>query len=217
MRVFRCPRCGSTDAGPDESRSHVDFTWMQCHACGKGGLCDSWERDFDWMVELDLPDGADVPPSVALLAPGAGLYDARPAAKQTAPPAPGRADLAGCEACTSADAMAAWEAMRARRGKSLVQESHFGVHLTQCACGQRFVVVFTERIDWQGGEDDQTWLSAPVTAEEASRLERALEADVPRAATEVATGRRFLVRSHPPGSPLSAWWCEDGFAIGPHD
>jgi hypothetical protein len=54
-------------------------------------------------------------------------------------------------------------------------------------------------------------------AEDVHRLVAASPDDVPRLLTEVAQGRRFLVRSHPTGAKLQLWWREDGFAIGPHD
>lgn len=57
------------------------------------------------------------------------------------------------------------------------------------------------------GADDQTWLFVPVTLEERAKLQR----------TARVHGRRFLVRNFPGDAPLSAWWREDGRAIGPHD
>ena len=123
----------------------------------------------------------------------------------------------GCAQCFGDDPATAWAALQARRLQSLVQESHFGVHLTECRCGQRFAVVFTERIDWSGGEDDQDWLAVPVTTAEAARLAQATEDQVSRAVTEVAQGRRFLVRIFPRDGTLELWWRESGFAIGPHD
>lgn len=176
-RVCRCPNCGSTSAHPDEARSRLEFTHMQCDACGHGGLVDSLRRDEEWYPERE----------------------------------------AGCARCAGPDAAAAWTAMQARRLAARVEESHFSVRFTQCSCGQRFAVVFTERIDWKGGEDDQTWLSLPVGADEHARLMACAENDVPRLVTEIGRGRRFLVRSYPTGGALSAWWRDSGFAIGPHD
>ena len=53
----------------------------------------------------------------------------------------------GCARCSGEDAAAAWGATQSKRGPTLVQESHFSIRLTECSCGQAFVVVFTERID----------------------------------------------------------------------
>ena len=63
----RCPECGSTTAHADESRSAYEFTFMQCDDCGESGFFDSWQRDFDWTTEVELEEGAPLPPRVAPL------------------------------------------------------------------------------------------------------------------------------------------------------
>lgn len=123
----------------------------------------------------------------------------------------------GCPRCFGDDADAAWTASREISVRALVDESHFSVRLTACRCGQRFVSVFMERIDWSGGEDDQTWLVLPVREDEAARLEACAEDALPGTLAAVGEGRRFLVRSFPTGGALSAWWREGGFSVGPHD
>ena len=107
--------------------------------------------------------------------------------------------------------------MVAVRVRPLVQESHYGVQITACTCGQRFVMVFTERIDWQGGEDPQDWLVMPIDEAEAARLSACAEAELPRVLAELGRARRFLVRTFPTHGAIRAWWREGGFAIGPHD
>jgi len=123
----------------------------------------------------------------------------------------------GCARCTGSDAAAAWAAMRTENLGVLVDESHFGVQLLACSCGQRFAVVFTERIDWQGGEDDQTWLALPVSPGEAAELTASGEAEVPALLGRLGQGRRFMVRSFPTGGEIGVWWRQGGFEIGPHD
>lgn len=123
----------------------------------------------------------------------------------------------GCLRCFGEDAPTAWAATRTSRLRALVEESHFSLQLTACACGQRFVTVFTERVDWSGGEDDQTWLALPVALTEAQQLEGASPAELPALVRSFGPGRRFLVRSFPTGGELSVWWRADGFSIGPHD
>ncbi|MFN7923689.1 MAG: hypothetical protein U0Q16_26540 [Bryobacteraceae bacterium] len=121
----------------------------------------------------------------------------------------------GCDRCWPADAAAAWEA---RRGLStvaeLVDESHLHVMLLRCdACGQRFLSVFTEIVDWADGEDSQYWKLLPLTAAEAEALQREslnlarLEA--------VGSDRRCLRRDWPKGEEARAWW-GSGLVIGPH-
>lgn len=56
--VYRCPKCGSTDAFCDESRSVVDISCMSCRECGNENFCDSWQRDREWVAEVELPVGA---------------------------------------------------------------------------------------------------------------------------------------------------------------
>ena len=162
---------------------------MQCDSCGIGGLHDSWERDFDWFVEIDLPDGADIPAHLPPLAPPIG-----------------------CTKCFGLEPSTAWAASQEERLSSPVQESHFGVHLSRCECGQRFATVFTERIDWAHGEDDQTWLVVYVSAGEQVKIEAE-----PASVAEIARDRRFLVRAFPSGGELFVRWRDSGFAIGPHD
>lgn len=123
----------------------------------------------------------------------------------------------GCALCLADDAERAWSASRTTRLGALVEESHFSVQLTACSCGQRFVTVFTERIDWSGGEDDQTWVSAPVDEEEARQLEACAVNDCPALVVKLAGDRRFLVRFFPTGGTLGCHWRERGLRIGPHD
>jgi hypothetical protein len=122
----------------------------------------------------------------------------------------------GCPACAGDDAAAAWEAIRGRRD-SLAEDSHFGVSLGACACGQLHVVVFAERIDWAGGEDDQTWLALPVTAEEVELLRSLPEDRLEAAIVGLGSARRFLVRSFPTGGSLGTWWRDGGLVIPRHD
>jgi hypothetical protein len=219
--VCRCPKCGSTNAEPDESRSAYEFTYMKCHACGHGGLVDSWERDFDWFLQIELPAGTkEVPSHVAPLAPGEGLYDhapAEPSGAQPESPARTATPAFGCMRCFGDDAATAWQATQGRRRRSLVEEPHFGVHISECDCGQAFAVVFTERIDFRDGDDEQDWLVVPLTPDDRSQLSAARGSRISQLITEFGRERRFLVRNHAPGAPVSAWWRDGGLAIGRHD
>jgi hypothetical protein len=121
----------------------------------------------------------------------------------------------GCACCWPAEADAAWDARRSLdREAELVDEPHFHMMILACgACGQRFLSVMTETIDWAGGEDPQHWSLLPLTAYEAAKLglgtsESELEA--------VGRGRRSLRRDHPAGGPARTSW-STGVAIGPHD
>jgi hypothetical protein len=126
--------------------------------------------------------------------------------------------MTGCSACWPEDAQAAWDADKKLVPVSvLLDESHFRVTLRACgACGQRFVCVFTETVDWVDSEDPQAWTRAPVSLEEAVALvgpAESLEARL-RAA---GAGRKTLRRDFPKGVEApSAFW-EESLTIGPHD
>jgi predicted nucleic-acid-binding Zn-ribbon protein len=62
--VVRCPKCGSTEAAADESKSQVDFTYMQCPSCGHGELVDSQQVKDDWNAEIELAPGAPLPKTI---------------------------------------------------------------------------------------------------------------------------------------------------------
>ncbi len=159
VRVLRCPRCGSTDVACDERRSIVDISCMVCGGCGNEAFVDSWERDFDWVAVVRVPESATaLPARVAPLAPGMGQHD-------TPTPSPPPPPQRGCAHCGGADAVAAYAASQVTRETTVIAESHLGVHIAVCACGQRHVTIFTERIDWVGGEDDQNWVAAAVDVE----------------------------------------------------
>ena len=224
--VARCPRCGSTAVGADEARSMIEFTYMHCTACKHGELVDCYERDEDWLIEIELPeDGEAIPPFVA---PRAAVVPAAPAPRVDPDATPSRGDspgaraterdeLDGCAACCGAEAAAAWDALGSRRVATLVEESHFSVSLSRCACDQHFAQVFLERVDWVGGEDDQTWLAVALRDGEVEELRSLDEREVESRLHALAWGRRFLARFFPTHGEIRVAWHESGFAIGPHD
>ncbi len=249
VHVWRCPTCGSTDAGPNESRSALEFTYMQCNGCRSGGLVDSWQRDSDWSVEIDVPfHSAALPSHVAPLAPGEGFYETMQAAMSPSPlpspspspsplpqqmpprqplplpplpplPSPARqassvALATGCSRCFGDDTAAAWEALRASGHQSLVSEDRWSVEISSCSCGQRFAVVFAERVDYREGEDDLLWLVLPITPDERAKLARCAKQAVPDVLEAFGGSRRFLVRNQV-GGTVDAWWRQDGFSLPP--
>jgi len=226
-RVFRCPKCGSTNAGPDESRSAYEFTYMQCLGCGDGGLVDSWQRDCDWVLEIEVPlHATELPSHVSPLAPGLGVYD-RPPPPAPAPPPPPPApppppppappvfvEDTGCARCFGADAAVAWSAIRSGRSSSLISELRSGVDLETCTCGQQFAVVFTERVNYLEGEDEMTWLALPISRAERARLVGSDPSQVPGMLVGIDASRRFLARTQV-GASVDAWWRDGGFSIDP--
>lgn len=125
----------------------------------------------------------------------------------------------GCKRCWPEAAAAAGDAIQHMEiNKALIQESHFSIKLRTCKiCKQAFVSVFTERIDWQDGEDPQRWLFMPITPEEITRLSAqnstsALERSIQR----LAPNRKSLCLDHPKGHPEKIFWTR-GIRIGMHD
>lgn len=124
----------------------------------------------------------------------------------------------GCDRCWPSDAHAAWDARDGlTRLKDLIDESHFIVAILACpSCAQRYISVFTETIDWTGGNDPQHWSLLPITAaeavglihEEASLNETRLNA--------LGRERRSLERDHPRDGPARVFWGR-GIVANPHD
>lgn len=124
----------------------------------------------------------------------------------------------GCEHCSPASAEAAWEA-RAQLGHvaELVDESHYHVMVLACgACGQRFLSVFTETIDWQDGDDPQYWKLLALTPAESDALVRAGGSAGESAPEAVGGGRRCLCVDNPKGGPKTIYWTK-GLSVGFHD
>lgn len=124
----------------------------------------------------------------------------------------------GCPTCwpTSAE-----EAAAARRALStvadLIDESHFHVAIRSCKnCGQRFVSVFAETIDWADGDDPQYVTLLPVTEAEATGLLRLGSKLTEEALLALGRGRRSLHRDYPKGEAPYSYWAT-GMTIGPHD
>ena len=71
-----------------------------------------------------------------------------------------------CPACFTEDANLGWaNCRRLAVEASLVDESHYIVQLRRCAdCGQQYLWVFTEFVDYDKGEDAHYRQVVPVTA-----------------------------------------------------
>lgn len=210
--VYRCPVCGSLDVGRNAAKSAYDMTYMECVACGNGELVDWVERDA-WVIVVQDQEAARVAGAAATEALLAAARVALAARALGGAAGAAGSDL-GCVMCTGDDPEEAWEALQTEHVVSLVRELHFGVDVKRCFCDQLFAVVFTERIDFRDGEDDQTWLAVPITEAEHARIEEAGASDAPRVLVESVRQRRFLARTRLSEPP---WWCDGGFSIFPHD
>lgn len=75
----------------------------------------------------------------------------------------------------------------------LIDDSHFTLKIRACGqCGQRFVWVFTEQIDWDKGTDRQCWTVLPITGDEAESMIAGGEAVDLDAIQRMGQTRRFL-------------------------
>jgi hypothetical protein len=124
----------------------------------------------------------------------------------------------GCSACFRADAETA---ARARRkfvhSARLADESHFGVNILACpACGQRCVSIFTEMIDWAGGDDPQYVSVLPVTQVESDMLIAGGD-DLIARIESLGRGRPFLQVDYLKGGSQGVRWVNGGLRIGSHD
>ncbi len=61
---------------------------MRCASCGFHQLCDTWQISFDWNLDIELEEGADLPALCEPLAPGMGVYDKAPTAAPATPQKP---------------------------------------------------------------------------------------------------------------------------------
>lgn len=124
----------------------------------------------------------------------------------------------GCVECWPSAADAAWEARRALRVvEELIDESHFHVMILSCGrCGQRFLSIFTEMIDWADGDDPQYWTLLPITEAEAGELAGQGESLSDAQLGKVGPGRRCLRRNCPKGAAAETVW-GSGVWVGRHD
>ena len=121
----------------------------------------------------------------------------------------------GCIECLPDGADEAWQAF----GKSeidarLIDDSHFIVLVRSClSCGQRFVSVFTETIDWEHGEDPCFRTVLPITEQEALLLRTADSKVVESLLYGLDSNRQSLCRDWPKDAEAKNFW---GRGIKPH-
>jgi hypothetical protein len=106
----------------------------------------------------------------------------------------------GCAHCFGEDPQAALA--HSRTGMDLVARlvdgTHFGVSLRRCQqCQQIFVSIFTEFIDWSGGNDDQYADLVPITPQEAQTVQAQGERVDLELLGQLGSGRRRLATSWP--------------------
>ncbi len=106
--------------------------------------------------------------------------------------------------CLGDDSLAAREAIRKTKHiAELVDESHFGVSIARSVrCGQHFLSLFCERVDWADSDDPQTVVEVPICEDEVQRLQNQranIAVDENTILEIVANERRFLCHDMPKG------------------
>ncbi len=129
------------------------------------------------------------------------------------------AECFGCERCFQASAEELSDLRRSFIEISrLVDESHFIVRVLECPrCFQRCVSVFTELIDWVGGDDAQWWSVLPLTKAESEQLIAQGEKVEIQLIESLGRRRRYLQVDYPTGEPKRIMWEEGNLRIRPHD
>jgi hypothetical protein len=116
----------------------------------------------------------------------------------------------GCEKCFGASAEAFWASwQKFNQIASLVDDPHDIVRVVSCSkCGQRYVAVTTEFVDWQDGDDPIYRSIVPVTLDESERmLAQGANVDL-RLIESLGSSRRHLCTSWPKGKDQSVYWSE---------
>lgn len=98
--------------------------------------------------------------------------------------------------------------------EQIEDDSHFMVRLKRCTrCSQRYISIFTEFVDWSGGQDAMYTTIMPVTADEAAAISGAALSY--RQIGELGQGRRHLRNDWPTGKPRRLGWHDTSFPVMP--
>jgi hypothetical protein len=122
----------------------------------------------------------------------------------------------GCARCYGKDALTAMAfcTTRLRETHRLVEQSHFGVSLRECPeCGQAFASIFTEFVDWSGGEDAQFFDIVPLTGAEVTSLAaQGSRVDLVKLGA-LGSVRRRLSSAWPTGEEKTIAWRRDSLSV----
>jgi hypothetical protein len=115
-------------------------------------------------------------------------------------------EILGCESCGAPDAEVA-AATQFDWTCELIDESHFSVFIGECErCHQRWISVFSEDIDWVGGDDAQYTRRLPITLAESNELQAQGNKISLDRLQEIGLNRRYLQIDHPTGKPKRICW-----------
>lgn len=123
----------------------------------------------------------------------------------------------GCETCWAPEAATAWNLIKDVPIEArLIDEPHYIVQIRVCSsCGQNYLQVTTEVVDWQDGEDPISRTVIPIDNEERARLLATQPLDT--ATIEgIGTGRPSLRYCWPKNAAPTLFWGA-GVRVGIHD
>lgn len=124
----------------------------------------------------------------------------------------------GCSRCWPESSDSAWESgLKLEHRRELIDDSHFHVMILRCPdCGQSYVWVFSELIDWESGDDSQGWIRMPLAGREEAGLMGLSASALERELYRLGQNRRSLWRIHPRGCAAGCSWGL-GILPLPHD
>ena len=110
--------------------------------------------------------------------------------------------------CVGEDPAKADEVIRqAATTDTLVDESHYIAKILRCdRCGQQFLRLSYEMIDWNDGDDSQSWVSMIITQQQAEQLRAIAGPAFERDLSAMELEGRQLVASYPCGGGSSRQW-----------
>jgi hypothetical protein len=122
----------------------------------------------------------------------------------------------GCEQCYGEDAGAVlgWCRTNLTIVRRIVSDSHFGVSVRVCpGREQQFVAIFTEFVDWSGGDDAQYFDIVPVTAVELAEIGQAADGELTTDLGLLGAGRKHVASAHPTGEAGRVFWKHGTFSV----
>lgn len=121
----------------------------------------------------------------------------------------------GCPTCWPESARQASDALGSLKPvRVIVDDSHYRLVIEGCPqCGQKFIYVMTELIDWAGGDDPICRQRTPITGDEARAILDLDEASAEALAFTVGggDGRTSIVEDWPKGEDPSYYWAKGLF------
>lgn len=122
----------------------------------------------------------------------------------------------GCAQCYGEDAKTVleWCTKNLKTVKRIVTDSHFGVSVRACpTCEQQFIAIFTEFVDWQGGDDAQYFDIVPVTPVELAHLDQADRRLITIDLGKLGHGRKHVASDWPTGGCERVLWKHGAFHV----